>query len=83
MNTGNIPSDKRDAEIYLKGAKQAILELFSNFERFDIDASAHILGTMANQVDAINELLGESMTSEQYDTEAKADNLTEGQFPNV
>lgn len=60
MQESNIPGDKHEAEIYLKGAKAAILELFCSFEEFDIDASAHILGTMANKVDSINELLGES-----------------------
>jgi len=60
MNTHNIPNEKQRAEDYLKGAKAAILELFCSFEEFDIDASAHILGTMASKVDSINELLGES-----------------------
>ncbi len=60
MIEANIPSDKRDATIYLKARKDALIELNAMFEANDIETTAHILGTMLNEIERINELLGES-----------------------
>ena len=60
MIEANIPNDKRDATIYLKARKDALLELSALFDYEGIDTGMHITGTMHNEVERINELLGEN-----------------------
>ena len=60
MIESNIPNDKRDATIYLKARKDALIELNAMFEDNDIETTAHILGAMLNEIERINELLGDS-----------------------
>jgi len=60
MIESNIPNDKRDATLYLKARKDALIELNAMFEDNDIETTAHITGTMLNEIERINELLGDS-----------------------
>ena len=60
MIEANIPQDKRDATIYLKARKDALIELNAVFDALGIDTMIHVLGTMHNEVERINELLGEN-----------------------
>ena len=60
MIKANIPNDKRDATLYLKAYKNAIIELSATFDANGIETSPHINGTMHNLVELINELSGEN-----------------------
>ena len=60
MIEANIPQDKRDATLYLKARKDALIELNAMFIEHSIETSVYIIGTMMNEVERINELLGEN-----------------------
>ncbi len=60
MIEANIPQDKRDATLYLKARKDALIELNEVFRVLGIETTAHITGTIYNEVEQINELLGEN-----------------------
>ena len=81
MIEANIPNDKHDAAIYLKARKDALIELNALFDIDEVETIVHVLGTMHNEVERINELLGiEPMTAEQYAKDATADHNTSEQF---
>lgn len=58
MNTNNISYDKAHAEIQLKARKQAILDLLEQFEELELDVCPAALGTMFNDIEQIDRLLG-------------------------
>ena len=58
MNVNDIPSDKTHKEIYLKGRKHAILELFGELESDCVDVERCVIGKMHTAIEEINELLG-------------------------
>ena len=58
INPYNIPNDNRDAEIHLKGMKEALLALFGEIESDCIEVECSVTGKIHSAVDDINKLLG-------------------------
>ena len=59
MNVHNIPQDKKQAEIYLKGAKDELTDLYKEFAHLSaINNSVNtVLETIMGRIDIIDEML--------------------------
>ena len=85
MNFDNLPQDAEGQRFALKVEALALAELLVKFKG-DSSVSSFVTGTIHNEIELIDKCLEfgvDYVKSEQYATDAKADNLTEEQFPNV
>jgi hypothetical protein len=56
MNVHNIPQDKKQAEIYLKGAKDALLYIAKKISSESLNVN-QVSGYIWNEVDSIDAML--------------------------
>ena len=54
MDINNIPNDNREAEIYLKGARDCLIELLGEF--VFVDNYPAVIGAIHSELDEIKEL---------------------------
>jgi len=78
MNVHNIPQDKKQAEICLKGAKDELTDLYKEFAHLSaINNSVNtVLETIMGRIDIIDEML----EGADYEEAASLDHMTENQF---
>lgn len=84
MNFDNIPNDEASRTIWLKAELSSLNNLAEEFKCEDV--SSFVMGTIHNEIELVERCLEfgvDYVKAEQYEADAKADNRTEGQFPNV
>lgn len=85
MNFDNLPGDKNSVVSVLNTLKREYEDLLEEFEG-DSSVSSFVFGTIHNEIEIIDRCLEfgvDYAKAEQYEAEAKADNFTSEQFPNV
>ena len=53
----NMPNDKTQAAIYLKGKKQAYLELLAEISEHDLKTASHVSGLICNEIEVLDAIL--------------------------
>ena len=78
MNKHNIPQDNKQAEIYLKGAKDELTSLYGDLTFIaTVDSSVNpVLDNLKGRIEIIDSLL----EGAEYEDAAKLDHMTENQF---
>ena len=78
MNVHNIPQDKKQAEIYLNGAKDALNSLYGDFT---VIASAdNTVNTSLDYIIIQIMKIENMLEGEDYEEAANLDHMTENQF---
>lgn len=73
-----------DNKSYALGEKHGSLTILNKLMKQALEHKYETAGDFFGAISSLcDELTGSQMTSEQYEAEAKADNLTSEQFPNV
>ncbi len=78
MNVHNIPQDKKQAEMYLKGAKDELTSLYGDLTFIaTVDSSVNpVLDNLSKRIEVIDNML----EGEEYEESANLDHMTENQF---